>query len=84
MLWIIKVGIVGSFSTGKTTLCHELIAKLRKISLDFGFVKEISRYCPYSIKFDESPDDIYITQIWLMNAQINQELVTTLNFQWID
>jgi len=69
-----KIGICGAHGTGKSTLCHQLLAHLKRQSWDIGLVPEVARVCPFSLSIDQSPDDMVRTLIWLMNAQQNAEI----------
>jgi nicotinamide riboside kinase len=65
-----KIAIVGTHSTGKTTLCHDLVAALRHAGKDAQVVNEVARSCPFQVNEGTS----FEAQYWILTAQIKQEL----------
>ena len=65
-----KIAFMGTHGTGKTTLAHELISKLKKKGIDAGFLGEIARRCPFPINENTTKK----SQIWIILNKIIQEL----------
>ncbi|MHA1250563.1 MAG: AAA family ATPase [Candidatus Helarchaeota archaeon] len=66
----IKIGILGTHSTGKTTLGHKLVSYLKESHFIVGWVGEIVRDLPAAVN-DLSA---FLTQYWIINTQINKEI----------
>jgi len=66
----IKIGILGTHSTGKTTLGHTIMSYLKENHIIVGWVGEIVRDIPASVN-DLSA---FLSQYWVINAQINKEI----------
>lgn len=59
----LKIAFVGTHGVGKTTLCFDLAAHLKRLDLNIDLVKEVARRCPLPINVvlgDRSlhPDDV--------------------------
>jgi len=67
-----KIALIGTHGTGKTTLLYSLAAELKKKGIDVGMVSETARKCPLPINRNTSFD----AQLWIMTAQISKELET--------
>jgi nicotinamide riboside kinase len=65
-----KIAIIGTHSTGKTTLCHELVAELRKRGKNAVLVQETARLCPFPVNENTG----FESQYWIFAAQIKNEL----------
>lgn len=65
-----KVAFIGTHGVGKTTLCYELAALLKKQSVDADLVKEVARDCPLPINQDTNAQ----AQLWILHAQICREI----------
>ena len=46
---LMKIAFIGSHGVGKTTLCFELAAALKRLDLSVDVVKEVARGCPLPI-----------------------------------
>ncbi len=66
----LKVAFVGTHGVGKTTLCFDLAAQLKRLDLGVDLVKEVARRCPLPINEDTTPD----AQAWILHTQIAEEL----------
>ena len=66
----IKIGILGTHGTGKTTLGHTIMSYLKENHFIVGWVSEIVRDLPASVN-DLSA---FFPQYWVLNAQINKEI----------
>ena len=71
-----RIGICGAHGTGKSTLCHGLVADLKRQGWDIGLVPEVARLCPFPLDVDQSKGEMNMALLWLMNAQQNAELET--------
>jgi len=65
-----KIAFFGTHGTGKTTLAHELVMKLKKKGVDAGFLGEIARKCPFPLNEETTKK----SQIWIILNQIIYEL----------
>ncbi|MGH2570509.1 MAG: ATP/GTP-binding protein [bacterium] len=65
-----KIALIGTHGVGKTTLCFELAAKLKRLDVAVDLVKEVARGCPLPINRDTTLD----AQSWILHAQCAQEI----------
>jgi nicotinamide riboside kinase len=65
-----KIALVGSHGVGKTTLCFELAAALKRRNADLEMVREVARRCPLPI----NQDTTIAAQEWILHTQIAWEL----------
>jgi hypothetical protein len=65
-----KVAFIGTHGTGKTTLCYETAAALKKRDLAVEMVKEVARSCPLPI----NQDTTLSAQSWILHTQIACEI----------
>ncbi len=66
----LKVAFLGSHGVGKTTLCFELAARLKRRDLRVDMVKEVARSCPLPLNRDTTLD----AQSWILHTQIAREI----------
>ncbi len=66
----LKVAFVGSHGVGKTTLCFELAARLKRRDLRVDMVKEVARACPLPLNRDTTVE----AQSWILHTQIADEI----------
>jgi hypothetical protein len=66
----LKVAFVGTHGVGKTTLCFDLAAQLKRLDLGVDIVKEVARRCPLPINEDTTLD----AQAWILHTQISEEI----------
>ncbi len=66
-----KIGFIGSHGVGKTTLCFDLAARLKRLDLAVDLVKEVARSCPLPINRDTTIE----AQAWILHTQVARELV---------
>lgn len=64
-----KIAIIGTHSTGKTTLIKLLHCELQLNGIDAYVLPEFSRLCPYPINEDSTLQ----AQAWIQQEQITQE-----------
>ncbi len=68
-----KIGICGTHGTGKTSLAHALVGKLKEKGHDAGFIEESVRRCPLPTG-TEKRNSVY-AQAWIAADQIQKEIV---------
>ena len=66
-----KVAFIGTHGVGKTTLCFELAALLKKRDRTVEMVREVARFCPLPINRDTT----IAAQSWILHTEIAEELV---------
>ncbi len=65
-----KVAFIGTHGVGKTTLCFDLAARLKRLDLNVDIVSEVARRCPLPINQDTTLE----AQAWILHSQIAQEI----------
>lgn len=65
-----KVALIGTHGVGKTTLCFELAARLKRRDVDVELVREVARRCPLPINRETS----LAAQGWILHTQMAWEL----------
>ncbi len=65
-----KIAFMGTHGVGKTTLCFELAAALKRLDQSVDIVKEVARRCPLPINRDTTRD----AQLWILHNQIAEEI----------
>ena len=65
-----KVAFIGTHGVGKTTLCFELAALLKKRDKVVEMVREVARFCPLPINRDTT----VAAQSWILHTEIAEEL----------
>ncbi|MEO6326979.1 MAG: ATP-binding protein [Thermoanaerobaculia bacterium] len=65
-----KVAFIGTHGVGKTTLCYDLAACLKKRDLAVELVREVARECPLPINRETTLP----AQSWILHTQIAWEL----------
>ncbi|MEZ4386641.1 MAG: AAA family ATPase [Candidatus Krumholzibacteriia bacterium] len=65
-----KIAFIGTHGVGKTTLCYELAAALKRLDLSVDLVKEVARRCPLPINRDTTDR----AQRWILHTQIADEI----------
>jgi nicotinamide riboside kinase len=73
----LKVAFVGSHGVGKTTLCFDLAAQLKRLDLGVELVKEVARRCPLPINEQTTPD----AQAWILHTQMAEELAASASYE---
>jgi nicotinamide riboside kinase len=66
----VKVAFIGTHGVGKTTLCFELAALLKRDAVNVDMVKEVARLSPLPINQRTS----YEAQVWILANQISEEI----------
>jgi len=65
-----KIAFIGTHGVGKTTLCYELAAALKRLDLSVDLVKEVARRCPLPINRETTIP----AQEWILHTQIAEEI----------
>lgn len=65
-----KIAFIGSHGVGKTTLCYDLAARLKRQDRAVDLVKEVARSCPLPINRDTTLE----AQAWILHSQIAHEI----------
>jgi predicted ATPase len=73
----LKLAFVGTHGVGKTTLCYDLAAQLKRLDLGVELVKEVARRCPLPINEDTTLD----AQAWILHTQIAEELEASARYE---
>ena len=67
---MVKLAFIGTHGVGKTTLCYDLGAVLKKRGLHVDLVKEVARLSPLPINRKTSLE----AQMWILTTQIAEEI----------
>jgi nicotinamide riboside kinase len=73
----LKVAFVGTHGVGKTTLCFDLAAQLKRLDLGVDLVKEVARRCPLPINEGTTPD----AQAWILHTQMAEEIAAAATYE---
>ena len=65
-----KIAFIGSHGVGKTTLCYDLAAALKRRGTSVDIVKEVARLSPLPINRKTSLD----AQTWILMTQVAEEI----------
>lgn len=74
-----KIALMGSHGVGKTTLCFELAAQLKRRNADVEMVREVARHCPLPINRETTIP----SQEWILHSQISQEIEAQAEHEWV-
>ncbi len=74
-----KIAFIGTHGVGKTTLCFELAAALKRMDYSVDLVKEVARGCPLPIN-RETTDQ---AQRWILHTQVAMEIQLAAEFDVI-
>lgn len=72
-----KVAFIGTHGVGKTTLCFDLAARMKRLDLSVDIVKEVARQCPLPINRQTTLD----AQLWILHRQIAEEIGTRSQYE---
>ena len=72
-----KVAFIGTHGVGKTTLCYDLAAALKRQGLHVDMVKEVARLSPLPINRQTSLD----AQTWILMTQVAEEIRSAAHHQ---
>jgi thymidylate kinase len=73
----LKVAFIGTHGVGKTTLCYDLAAALKRQGVHVDMVKEVARLSPLPINRQTSLD----AQVWILMTQIAEEIRSAAHHQ---
>lgn len=73
----LKVAFVGTHGVGKTTLCFDLAAHLKRLDLNIDLVKEVARRCPLPINEETTLD----AQAWILHTQVAEEIAAMAMYE---
>lgn len=65
-----KIAFIGTHGVGKTTLCFDLAAALKRLDLSVDLVKEVARSCPLPINRETTRE----AQNWILHTQVAREI----------
>jgi len=68
-----KIAMIGTHGVGKTTLCFELAARLKRRGHDVELVREVARRCPLPINEETTSE----AQAWILHTQMAGELAAS-------
>lgn len=68
---------MGSHGVGKTTLCFDVAARLKRLDMGVDLVKEVARACPLPINKDTTIE----AQSWILHTQIAEELAAESRYE---
>jgi len=66
----VKIALIGTHGVGKTTLCFDLAARLKRLDRGVHLVTEVARDCPLPINRDTTLD----AQTWIRHTQCAREI----------
>lgn len=72
-----KIAFIGSHGVGKTTLCYDLAARLKRQDRAVDLVKEVARRCPLPINRDTTLS----AQSWILHTQIADEIAAAAQYE---
>lgn len=72
-----KIAFIGTHGVGKTTLCYDLAAALKRQGVHVDMVKEVARLSPLPINRQTSLD----AQTWILATQIAEEIRSSAHHQ---
>lgn len=73
----LKIAFVGTHGVGKTTLCFDLAAHLKRLDLNIDLVKEVARRCPLPINEQTTLD----AQAWILHTQVAEEIAAMAMYE---
>lgn len=74
-----KIAIIGSHSTGKTTLSYILAAQQKKIGRSVKIIQEVARSCPYPLNDGMTRESC----LWIYLEHVKKELEAMQKFDTI-
>jgi nicotinamide riboside kinase len=66
----VKLAFIGTHGVGKTTLCYDVAALLKRHDLDADIVKEVARLSPLPVNRQTSLE----AQTWILATQVAEEI----------
>ncbi|HVS04206.1 MAG TPA: ATP-binding protein [Thermoanaerobaculia bacterium] len=71
-----KIAFIGTHGVGKTTLCFDLAARLKRGDVALEVVHEVARRCPLAINEDTS----LAAQSWILHTQVAEEVLAAARY----
>jgi len=65
-----KIAFIGTHGVGKTTLCYDVAALLKKRDVNVDIVKEVARLSPLPVNRQTSLE----AQTWILTTQVAEEI----------
>ena len=65
-----KLAFIGTHGVGKTTLCYDVVALLKKRDVNVDIVKEVARLSPLPVNRKTSLE----SQTWILTTQVAEEI----------
>lgn len=72
-----KIAFIGSHGVGKTTLCFDVAARLKRHDLAVDLVKEVARACPLAINRETTLE----AQAWILHTQVAEEIAAADRYE---
>jgi len=72
-----KIAFLGSHGVGKTTLCFDVAARLKRLDMAVDLVKEVARACPLPINRDTTLE----AQAWILHTQVAEEIAAASRYE---
>lgn len=72
-----KIAFLGSHGVGKTTLCFDVAARLKRLDMAVDLVKEVARACPLPINRDTT----LAAQAWILHTQVAEEIAAASRYE---
>jgi hypothetical protein len=69
----VKIALIGTHGVGKTTLCFDLAARLKRLDRGVALVTEVARECPLPINRETTLD----AQTWILHTQCAREIAAS-------
>jgi nicotinamide riboside kinase len=73
----VKIAFLGSHGVGKTTLCFDVAARLKRLDMAVDLVKEVARSCPLPINRDTTLE----AQAWILHTQVAEEIAALSRYE---
>jgi nicotinamide riboside kinase len=73
----VKIAFLGSHGVGKTTLCFDVAARLKRLDMSVDLVKEVARSCPLPINRDTTLE----AQAWILHTQVAEEIAAASRYE---
>lgn len=65
-----KIAFIGTHGVGKTTLCFDVAARIKRLDMSVDLVKEVARSSPLPINRETTLE----AQAWILHSQIAEEI----------
>ncbi|HEY6546536.1 MAG TPA: AAA family ATPase [Vicinamibacteria bacterium] len=72
-----KIAFIGTHGVGKTTLCYDVVALLKKRDVNVDIVKEVARLSPLPVNRKTSLE----AQTWILTTQVAEEIRAGVHHQ---